>query len=91
MRTQLDRNIIPVENENMNTHSATILPVNLDDPAIQRADADSVLECLASNKPLDPAILERVRARSRQITETIRRERGLVDDDAFQALLDDET
>lgn len=75
----------------MNTTSTTILPVNLDDPAIQRADADAVLESLGSNKPLDPSIIERVRIRSRQITEAIRRERGLVDNDAFQALLDDET
>lgn len=75
----------------MNTSTATIIPDSIDDPATQRADADVVLESLGSRKPIDPAILERIRTRSKEITEAIRRERGLIEDDVFQALLDDET
>ncbi len=78
------------DNENMTTPSTTVPLVDLDDPALRRADAAAVLEHLVSRKPLDPALLERVRARAEQVTEAIRREHGLVNDDTFQSLLDDE-
>jgi hypothetical protein len=74
----------------MTTPSTTVPLVDLDDPALRRADAAAVLEHLVSRKPLDPALLERVRARAEQVTEAIRREHGLVNDDTFQSLLDDE-
>ncbi|HKB03271.1 MAG TPA: hypothetical protein VKD90_13680 [Gemmataceae bacterium] len=48
------------------------------------------MDHLTSGKPLDPATAERVRAQAEQVTADIRREHGLVDDDTFQSLLDDE-
>lgn len=74
----------------MTTPSTTVRLVDLDDPALRGADVAAVLEHLVSGKPLDPALLERVRARAEQVTEAIRREHGLVNDDRFQSLLDDE-
>jgi hypothetical protein len=74
----------------MSTKSLTGESPDHDDPALRRADAAAVLEHLVSGKPLDPAILERVRARAEQVTADIRRAHGLVDDDTFQSLLDDE-
>jgi len=59
-------------------------------PAPRSGDAAVVLEHFASGQPLDPAIVARIRARAEQVTEGIRRDRGLVDDDTFQSLLDDE-
>jgi hypothetical protein len=60
------------------------------DPALAVADAAAVLDHLASGRPVDPAVVERVRARAAEVTERIRRDRGLVDDETFQSLLDDE-
>lgn len=74
----------------MNTKSTTFRPADLDDVALRGADAAAVLEHLVSGKPLDPALVERVRARAEQVTADIRRNHGLVDDGAFQSLLDDE-
>ena len=59
-------------------------------PPPQQPDDVSVLEHFLSGEPLDPAVVERVRARAALVTEAIRRDRGLVDDDTFQSLLDDE-
>lgn len=74
----------------MATKSPTIQPAGHDDSALRDADAASVLEHLVTGQPLDPAIAERLSARVAQVTEDIRRHHGLVDDDTFQALLDDE-
>jgi hypothetical protein len=74
----------------MSTNAQTVLPAGLDDPALRGADVAAVLDHLVSGKPLDPVILERIRARADQVTADIRRDHGLVDDDTFQALLDDE-
>jgi hypothetical protein len=74
----------------MNTQFSPFRPADLDDPALRGADAAAVLGHLVSGKPLDPALVERVRARAEQVTADVRRDRGLVDDEAFQSLLDDE-
>jgi hypothetical protein len=74
----------------MNTQSTTVLPADLNNPALRESDSAAVLEHFTSGHPLDPVVLERVHARAEQITESIRRDRGLVDDDTFQTLLDDE-
>jgi hypothetical protein len=74
----------------MSTDSPTIRPTSRDDPAPRDPDAAAVLEHFASGEPLAPAIVERVRARAERVTEDIRRDRGLVDDDTFHSLLDDE-
>jgi hypothetical protein len=75
-----------------NSGMSTKLPIAppLDDPQLCAADAATVLEHLSSGKPLDPAILARVRTRAQQVTDAIRREHGVVDNDDFQSLLDDE-
>jgi hypothetical protein len=74
----------------MSTKSPTVQPAGHDDQALCGADAAAVLEHFVSGKPLDPALLQRVRARAEQVTAGIRRDHGLVDDDTFQSLLDDE-
>jgi hypothetical protein len=65
-------------------------PPGPDDPALRAADTAAVLEHLVSGQPLDPTIVERVRARAEQVTADLRRDHGLVEDDTFQSLLDDE-
>jgi hypothetical protein len=61
-----------------------------DKDALCRSDATAVLEQFASGHLVEAGVAERVRARTEQVTDNIRRERGLVDDDTFQSLLDDE-
>jgi hypothetical protein len=74
----------------MSTELPIIPPAGHDDPALSSTDVRVVLEHLVSGKPLDPVVLQRVRARAEQVSADIRRNRGLVDDDTFQSLLDDE-
>jgi hypothetical protein len=74
----------------MSTTSPTVQPSDRDNSALRGEDAAAVLEHFASGQPLDPAIVARIRARAEQVTTDIRREHGLVDDDTFHALLDDE-
>ena len=74
----------------MSTESPTAAPAGYNAPALRGADTAAVLDHLVSGKPLDPAISERVRTRAEQVTAEIRRDHGLVDDDMFQSLLDDE-
>jgi hypothetical protein len=66
------------------------LPTIVNDSSPREPNAGAVLAQLVSGKPLDPADLERVCAQAEQVTEDIRRERGVLDDDTFQSLLDDE-
>jgi hypothetical protein len=74
----------------MSTASANSRPTGRHDPALREADTAAVLEHLVSGTPLDPTLVDRVRASAEQVTESIRRDRGLVDDEMFQSLLDDE-
>ena len=74
----------------MSTKSSAVQPSGHDDPALCAADTAAVMEHLVSGKPLDPAILDRVRARAEQVTADLRRDHGMVDDETFQSLLDDE-
>lgn len=74
----------------MNANSSTARRTELDDPALQEADSAAVLERLVSGKRLDPVVEDRIRARAERATEAIRQTRGLVDDDTFHSLLDDE-
>lgn len=39
-------------------------------------DGDAVVESLATGQPLDPAIRDRIRARGRALTESIRQKSG---------------
>jgi len=74
----------------MSTTPLTTPPADLDDRAVAEADAAAVLEHLARGGPLDPAVAGRVRARAERVTDGIRRTRGVIDDAAFQTLLDDD-
>jgi hypothetical protein len=73
----------------MSIKSPTSQPAGPAGP-LSDADVTVVLECLVSGKPVDPAVAERVHAHAEQVTAGIRRDHGLVDDEAFQSLLDDE-
>lgn len=74
----------------MSTNPPTVRPTDLDNPALCAADAAAVLEHVTVGEPLDPTVAGRVRARAERVTEDIRRTRGVIDDDTFQTLLDDE-
>ena len=53
-------------------------------------DVEAVLQHAFQGKPLDPDVARRVRERASQITERIRRTKGVIDDATFAELLDDE-
>jgi hypothetical protein len=53
-------------------------------------DTEAVLQHAFHGKPMDPEVARRVRERSMEITERIRRTHGVIDDAAFAELLDDE-
>jgi hypothetical protein len=74
----------------MSSKSPSSQPAGQDESVTRGADTAAVLEHFVTGKSLDPAILERVRARAEQVTADIGREHGVVDDDTFQSLLDDE-
>jgi hypothetical protein len=74
----------------MSTERPAIQPADQNDVAHAGADVKAVLDRFGSGKPLDPAVSERIRAQSERVTEGIRRDCGLVDDETFQSLLDDE-
>jgi hypothetical protein len=57
----------------------------------RRSDAAAVIEQFATGHTVEAGVADRIRARAEQVTDSIRRERGLVDDDTFQSLLDDDT
>lgn len=68
----------------------TTTPTDLDDPALCEADSAAVWDSFLSGTPLDPVIAERVHARAARITETLRQTHGVLDDETFQRLLDED-
>ena len=54
------------------------------------ADLDSVMKRTIDGTPVDPETSRRIEERADQITEEIRRTRGVMDDARFQALLQDD-
>ena len=74
----------------MSTTSPAVQPVGGDDASLDRADTAVALEHFANGRPLDPGVVKRLRARAEQVTADVQRDHGLVDDDTFQSLLDDE-
>jgi hypothetical protein len=63
-------------------------------PAIdpqEQADSEAVLRHAFHREPLDPEIARRVHERAAKVTEEVYRTRGLIDDETFQSLLDDES
>ena len=57
------------------------------------ADLDAVMKRISDGAAVDPETSRRIEERADRITAEIRRSRGVMDDDRFQALLhdDDET
>jgi hypothetical protein len=49
-----------------------------------------VLRHAFEGAPLDPEVARRVDERAARITEQIRQTRGVIDDETFQSLLDDD-
>ena len=54
------------------------------------ADLDAVIRRIVDGTPVDPETSRRIEERADRITEEIRRTRGVMDDDRFQALLHDD-
>jgi hypothetical protein len=54
------------------------------------ADLDAVMKQIIDGTPIDPETSRRIEERADRITEEIRRTRGVMDDDRFQALLHDD-
>jgi hypothetical protein len=72
------------------------LPMNitetLTEADLEKADTEVVMEHYLHGKPIDPEVGRRVRARAARVTEEIRRVHGVIDDETFNALInDDET
>ena len=54
------------------------------------ADLDAVMKRIIDGTPVDPETSRRIEERADRITEEIRRTHGLIDDEMFQKLLDDD-
>jgi hypothetical protein len=54
------------------------------------ADLDAVMKRIVDGTPVDPETSRRIEERADRITEEIRRTRGVMNDDRFQALLHDD-
>jgi hypothetical protein len=65
------------------------VPTSAMDPQ-EQADEEAVMRHVFEGKPLDPEVARRVQERGRRITQEIRRTHGLIDDQTFQSLLDDD-
>jgi hypothetical protein len=50
------------------------------------ADLDAVMKRISDGTPVDPETPRRIEERTDRITEEVRRTRGVMDDDRFQAL-----
>jgi hypothetical protein len=69
---------------------STTSPLSGHDAALRRSEAATVVDRFAAGRPVAPDVVERLRARTAQITADIEREHGLVDDNSFQSLLDED-
>jgi hypothetical protein len=56
----------------------------------EHSDTQAVLKHAFEGAPPDPEVARRVQARAARITEQIRQTHGVIDDETFQALLDEE-
>ena len=54
------------------------------------ADLDAVMKRIIDGTPVDPETARRIEERANRITEEIYRTHGLIDDETFQRLLDDD-
>jgi hypothetical protein len=56
----------------------------------EHSDTAAVLKHAFEGTPLDPEVARRVDERAARITEEVRQTHGVIDDEAFQALLADD-
>lgn len=70
----------------MSTEATTTDPL----ADFEHSDTEAVLRYAFDGTPLDPEVARRVDERAARITEQIRRTRGVLDDETFQALLADD-
>jgi hypothetical protein len=56
----------------------------------EASDTGAVLRHAFEGKPLDPDVARRVDERAARITEQLRRNLGVIDDETFQSLLADD-
>ena len=68
--------------------TAETQPARIDPQVL--ADLDAVMKRIIDGTPVDPETSRRIEQRADRITEEIRRARGVMDDDRFQALLHDD-
>jgi len=54
------------------------------------ADLDAVMKRIIDGTPVDPETARRIEERANRITEEIYRTHGLIDNETFQRLLDDD-
>ncbi len=57
---------------------------------LEQADSEAVMRHAFEGEPLDPEVARRVEERAARIAEEIYRIHGLIDDETFQKLLDDD-
>ena len=68
--------------------SADNVPADTDPQVL--ADLSAVMKRIIDGTPVDPETSRRIEERADRITAEIRRTRGVMDDDRFQALLHDD-
>ena len=73
-------------NDRMRTENADTDPL----ADSEHSDTEAVLRHAFERAPLDPEVARRVDERAARITEQVRRTRGVIDDETFQALLADD-
>lgn len=56
----------------------------------EHADTEAVLKNAFEGTTLDPEVARRIDERAAQITEQVRRNHGVIDDETFQTLLADD-
>jgi hypothetical protein len=56
----------------------------------EHADEEAVLRHAFHGEPLDPEVARRVHERAAPIVEEIRRVHGIIDDETFEALIQDD-
>lgn len=68
--------------------TAETQPAGIDPQVL--ADLDAVMKRIIDGTSVDPETSRRIEQRADRITEEIRRSRGVMDDERFQALLHDD-
>ena len=62
----------------------------MSDAALEKADEEAVMKHFLCGTPIDPEVSARVRARAQAITDRLRANHGVIDEDTIQSLLHDD-